>query len=67
MPAIQNRAYRRLAELHPDRYRAIYLEEKGDNTGSDGNSRARGLALARLAREFRDDYRRLYQEEKGQP
>jgi len=66
MPAIQNRAYSRLARLHADRYQEIYLEEKGDDTGSDANGRARGKALVRLAQEFKDDYRRLYQEEKGQ-
>jgi hypothetical protein len=64
MPAIQNRTYSRLAALHPDRYREIYLEEKGTGTGSDDNGRARGRALVRLAKEKRDDYLRLYREEK---
>lgn len=55
-------ATRQITFLHAARYRELYLEEKGNGTGSKHNSGAQRRARARLIQEFRDDYRRLYRE-----
>ncbi len=57
----QTWALRQLTYAQPARYRELYLEEKGEATGSRNNSAAQGRAKTRLCKEFRDEYRALYQ------
>ena len=52
-------AYRQIAFRYADRYRELYLEEKGDGKGAAHNRTARVHAVRRLAREHPDEYRRL--------